>query len=110
MTNTINTSRRHFVVGSSAIATGLAIGFDFSFISEANAAMGTGTTSMAPLATPEIGVWVVVKPNDDVVVRIVRSEMKWAKARLLVWHKWLLKSLSATGRRCLMSIPLQLRA
>jgi isoquinoline 1-oxidoreductase beta subunit len=80
MTKTINTattnnSRRQFIVGSSAIAAGLAIGFDFSFISAANAAMGTGTTSMTPLATPEIGVWVVVKPNDDVVVRIVRSEM-----------------------------------
>ena len=75
MTTTINTSRRHFVVGSSAIATGLAIGFDFTFMSAANAAMGTGTTAMAPLSTPEIGVWVVVKPNDDVVVRIVRSEM-----------------------------------
>ena len=75
MTNSINTSRRQFVVGSSAIATGLAIGFDLSFMSSANAAMGTGTTSMTPLATPEIGVWVVVKPNDDVVVRIVRSEM-----------------------------------
>jgi isoquinoline 1-oxidoreductase beta subunit len=75
MTNAINTSRRHFVVGSSAIATGLAIGFDLSFMSSANAAMDTGTTSMTPLTTPEIGVWVVVKPNDDVVVRIVRSEM-----------------------------------
>ncbi|MBU3593721.1 xanthine dehydrogenase family protein molybdopterin-binding subunit [Polynucleobacter sp. 71A-WALBACH] len=74
-TATTNNSRRHFIVGSSAIATGLAIGFDLSFISSANAAMGTGTTSMAPLATPEIGVWVVVKPNDDIVVRIVRSEM-----------------------------------
>ncbi|MBU3577850.1 xanthine dehydrogenase family protein molybdopterin-binding subunit [Polynucleobacter sp. UK-Kesae-W10] len=74
-TTTINTSRRHFVVGSTAIATGLAIGFDFVFMAEANAAMGTGTTSMTPLSTPEIGVWVVVKPNDDVVVRIVRSEM-----------------------------------
>ena len=75
MTQVINTSRRQFVVGSSAIATGLAIGFDLTFMSSANAAMGTGTTSMTPLATPEIGVWVVVKPNDDVVVRIVRSEM-----------------------------------
>jgi isoquinoline 1-oxidoreductase beta subunit len=74
-TETTNNSRRHFIVGSSAIATGLAIGFDLSFISAANAAMGTGTTSMTPLATPEIGVWVVVKPNDDIVVRIVRSEM-----------------------------------
>ena len=75
MTTTINASRRHFVVGSSAIATGLAIGFDLVFMPAANAAMGTGTTSMTPLSTPEIGVWVVVKPNDDVVVRIVRSEM-----------------------------------
>jgi isoquinoline 1-oxidoreductase beta subunit len=75
MIKTTNTSRRHFVIGSSAIATGLAIGFDLSFMSAANAAMGTGTTAMTPLATPEIGVWVVVKPNDDVVVRIVRSEM-----------------------------------
>ena len=75
MTNTMNPSRRHFVVGSSAIATGLAIGFDLGFISSANAAMGTSTTSMTPLANPEIGVWVVVKPNDDVIVRIVRSEM-----------------------------------
>ena len=75
MTTTTNTSRRHFVIGSGAIATGLAIGFDFSFMSSANAAMGTGTTAMTPLATPEIGIWVVVKPNDDVVVRIVRSEM-----------------------------------
>jgi isoquinoline 1-oxidoreductase beta subunit len=47
----------------------------FSLMSSAHAAMGTGTTAMTPLATPEIGVWVVVKPNDDVVVRIVRSEM-----------------------------------
>ena len=75
MTTTTNTSRRHFIVGSSAIATGLAIGFDLSLISSANAAMGTGTTAMTPLASPEIGVWVVVKPNDDVIVRIVRSEM-----------------------------------
>ena len=75
MTTTINNSRRHFIVGSSAIAAGLAIGFDLGFVSEANAAMGTGTTSMTPLATPEIGVWVVIKPNDDVIVRIVRSEM-----------------------------------
>ena len=72
---TTNTSRRHFVIGSSAIATGLAIGFDLSIMSTANAAMGTGASAMTPLATPEIGVWVVVKPNDDVIVRIVRSEM-----------------------------------
>ena len=75
MTTTTNTSRRHFVIGSSAIAAGLAIGFDLPIVSSANAAMGTGTTAMDPLANPEIGIWVVIKPNDDVIVRIVRSEM-----------------------------------
>jgi isoquinoline 1-oxidoreductase beta subunit len=75
MTITTNTSRRHFVIGSSAIAAGLAIGFDLPIVSSANAAMGTGTTAMDPLTNPEIGIWVVVKPNDDVIVRIVRSEM-----------------------------------
>ena len=75
MTTDLNPSRRHFIVGSSAIAAGLVIGFDFPFISSAHAAMGSGTTSMAALATPEIGIWVVIKPNEDVVVRIVRSEM-----------------------------------
>ncbi|MBU3582480.1 xanthine dehydrogenase family protein molybdopterin-binding subunit [Polynucleobacter sp. 15G-AUS-farblos] len=75
MTTTTNTSRRHFVIGSSAIAAGLAIGFDLPMMSSANAAMGTGITAMDPLTNPEIGIWVVVKPNDDVIVRIVRSEM-----------------------------------
>ena len=75
MTTTTNTSRRHFVIGTSAIAAGLAIGFDLPIISSANAAMGNGVSAMDPLTNPEIGIWVVVKPNDDVIVRIVRSEM-----------------------------------
>ena len=73
--NTTNPSRRSFIVGSAAIASGIAIGFDLDFMASANAAEGSGMTSMVPLAAPEIGIWVVVKPNDDVVVRIVRSEM-----------------------------------
>jgi isoquinoline 1-oxidoreductase subunit beta len=60
-----NPSRRQFIVGSTAVSTGLAIGLQFPFISSAQ--------SVA--ATPEIGVWVVVKPDDTVVVRVVRSEM-----------------------------------
>jgi isoquinoline 1-oxidoreductase beta subunit len=60
-----NPSRRQFIVGSTAVSTGLAIGLQFPFISSAQ--------SVA--ATPEIGVWVVIKPDDTVVVRVVRSEM-----------------------------------
>jgi isoquinoline 1-oxidoreductase beta subunit len=53
-------SRRSFI-GASA---GLVVGFHIPF---AGAATAT--------ATPEINAWVVVKPDDTVVIRIARSEM-----------------------------------
>lgn len=65
----INLSRRKFLVSSGALGAGLAIGFELS------AYAGTPDHPSAPLAQPEISAWVVVKPNDDIVVRIVRSEM-----------------------------------
>ncbi len=62
-------SRRHFVQGA-AVATGsLVVGFHVPFLSAANAADAT-----IP-AAPEINAWVVVKPDDTVVIRIARSEM-----------------------------------
>lgn len=69
MTLAINNSRRNFIISSAALGTGLAIGFEFPVLA------GTPSNPSAALAQPEIGVWVVVKPNDDVVVRIVKSEM-----------------------------------
>src|SRR4051795_11218608 len=58
-------SRRAFVVGASA--AGLALGFDFPFggLPEAYAASGA----------PEINAWVVIRPDDAVVIRVARSEM-----------------------------------
>ena len=61
-----NLSRRQFIVGTTAVSTGLSLGLAFPF------AIGTAE---AALATPEIGAWVVIKPDDSVVVRVVRSEM-----------------------------------
>jgi isoquinoline 1-oxidoreductase beta subunit len=58
--------RRSFVIGSAAVGGGLAIGFDLPFGPEAAQASGSG---------PEIGIWVVIKPDDAVVIRIARSEM-----------------------------------
>ena len=56
-------NRRSFLVGSAAVAGGgLALGIDLP-------------SANAQGATPELGVWVVVKPDDSVVVRIVRAEM-----------------------------------
>ncbi len=56
-------NRRSFLVGSAAVAGGgLALGIDLP-------------SANAQGATSELGVWVVVKPDDSVVVRIVRAEM-----------------------------------
>lgn len=58
----IQVSRRFFVAGT---AGALTLGFNVPF----NDAAAQGAT------TPEINAWVVVKPDDTVVVRIARSEM-----------------------------------
>jgi isoquinoline 1-oxidoreductase beta subunit len=58
-------SRRHFIVGTTAVSSGLALGLQMSFM----------TSVQAAESSPEIGVWVVIKPDDIVVVRVVRSEM-----------------------------------
>ena len=59
-------NRRDFIGG--AAAGSLVIGFPIA------SAAATGTTA-APEATPEINAWVVVQPDDRVIIRIARSEM-----------------------------------
>jgi isoquinoline 1-oxidoreductase beta subunit len=59
-------NRRSFVVGSAAVGGGLAFGIDLPFGPKAALASGSG---------PELGIWVVVKPDDTVVIRMARSEM-----------------------------------
>jgi isoquinoline 1-oxidoreductase subunit beta len=61
-----NINRRSFVIGSTAIGGGLAIGLDLPFgAQEIHAADGS----------PEVTAWVVIRPDDTVVIRIARSEM-----------------------------------
>jgi len=58
----IKVSRRHFVVGSAALAGGgLALGLPF----------GAGAADPGV----EVTAWVVIKPDDGCVIRIARSEM-----------------------------------
>ena len=54
--------RRSFVIGTSAIGASLALGFDL-------------TPSEAADAAPEVNAWVVVNPDDMVIIRVARSEM-----------------------------------
>ena len=64
--NTTNLSRRRFLQG--AAAGSLVVGFHVPFLKSADA------QSLAATA-PEINAWVVIQPNDTVVIRIARSEM-----------------------------------
>ena len=60
-------NRRAFVVGTAAAGAGLALGFDVPF--------GGPPVVRAAEGTPEVNAWVVIRPDDTVVIRIARSEM-----------------------------------
>jgi isoquinoline 1-oxidoreductase beta subunit len=60
-------NRRAFVIGSAAVGTGLVLGLDIPF--------GGPTVVRAADGSPEVNAWVVIRPDDTVVVRIARSEM-----------------------------------
>src|SRR5262245_40069585 len=58
--------RRTFLVGSAAVGGGLALGLRLPLGPE---------VVRASDGSPEIGAWVVIRPDETVVIRIVRSEM-----------------------------------
>ncbi|MGY4291258.1 isoquinoline 1-oxidoreductase beta subunit [Bradyrhizobium sp. LM2.7] len=60
-------NRRAFVIGTAAVGAGLAIGLDIPF--------GGPAVVRAADGSPEIGAWVVVRPDDTIVIRVARSEM-----------------------------------
>lgn len=64
-----NVSRRKFLVSSAAAGGGLALGFHVPGLGDALAQNPLGTQGS------ELGAWVFIKPNEDVVIRIARSEM-----------------------------------
>ena len=55
-------NRRSFVVGTAT--AGLSLGFSVPFL-----------TATSAQGAPEVNAWVVIKPDDTVVIRIARSEM-----------------------------------
>ena len=65
-------TRRNFVVSSAAAvgSVGGIGGFALNFAFPGKAAL-----AQASGATPEVNAWVVIKPDDTVVIRVVRSEM-----------------------------------
>jgi isoquinoline 1-oxidoreductase beta subunit len=62
---TLTVSRRSFLARGAAATAGLSLGFHIPFADEAS----------AQSVTPEINAWVVIKPDETVVVRVARVEM-----------------------------------
>ncbi len=62
----VKASRRSFLVGSAAAAGGLALGFHVPLAQKARASSA---------GVPEVNAWVLIKPDETVVIRIARSEM-----------------------------------
>jgi isoquinoline 1-oxidoreductase subunit beta len=58
--------RRSFLVGTAAVGGGLALGLKVPF---------GASVVRAQDGSPEINAWVVIRPDDTVVIRIARSEM-----------------------------------
>jgi isoquinoline 1-oxidoreductase beta subunit len=67
-------SRRSFVIGAAATGGGMAIGFHLD-IPGAVAQRAATKAAKATAEIPEVNAWVLIRPNDDVIVRIARSEM-----------------------------------
>jgi isoquinoline 1-oxidoreductase subunit beta len=63
-TPTLN--RRSFVIGSTAVGAGLALGLKIPF---------GPSVVRAQDGSPEVNAWVVIRPDDTVVIRVARSEM-----------------------------------
>src|SRR6476646_4079208 len=59
-------NRRSFFIGTAAVGGGLALGIDLPF--------GHKVVRAAD-GSPEVGVWVVIRPDNTTVIRIARSEM-----------------------------------
>jgi len=65
--NSPKLNRRAFVIGSATAGAGLAFGLDLPF--------GGPSVVRAADGSPEVNAWVVIRPDDTVVIRIARSEM-----------------------------------
>ncbi|WAC74214.1 molybdopterin-dependent oxidoreductase [Roseateles sp. SL47] len=73
MSAPLDTGRRLFLQ-SSAVAGGFMLGFHVPGLA-ADAATTTAPGGSASGATPELNAWVVIQPDETVIVRIARSEM-----------------------------------
>ncbi len=66
----VDISRREFLIHTGLTGAGFVLGFSLPL---GNRALATETTATAE--PPEVNAWVVIEPDDTVIIRIARSEM-----------------------------------
>ena len=65
-TQRVDISRRRFLIGTATAGAGLSLGLYLPL---------AGSDAQAAGTTPEVNAWVVIEPDDTVIIRIARSEM-----------------------------------
>ena len=70
----VNVSRREFLIQSTAVGTGFSLGLYLPFLSSRVFA-AEGNAAKTASAVKEVDAWVVIEPDDTVIIRIARSEM-----------------------------------
>jgi isoquinoline 1-oxidoreductase beta subunit len=68
-------SRRSFIIGSAAVGSGLALGLRLPPFGPAVVRAADGS--------PEITVWVVIRPDNTTAIRVVRAEM--GQGTIMAW-------------------------
>lgn len=79
----INVSRRDFLVSSSKVGAGFSLGLYLTACSDeapdgiklSNGLTESSDVNKQTAQTPEVNAWVVIQPDDTVIIRIARSEM-----------------------------------
>jgi isoquinoline 1-oxidoreductase beta subunit len=66
----VNVSRREFLIHTSVTGAGFALGLSLPL---GNKALSATTAGFKP--APEVNAWVVIEPDNTVIIRIARSEM-----------------------------------
>jgi isoquinoline 1-oxidoreductase subunit beta len=65
-TEQLSLTRREFLIGTATVGAGFSLGFYLPFTS------GPAAAAERP---PEVNAWLVIQPDDTVIIRIARSEM-----------------------------------
>ncbi|MCF7984051.1 MAG: molybdopterin-dependent oxidoreductase [Thiohalocapsa sp.] len=71
----VKVSRREFLIRSTAAGAGFALGLHVPMLAGSAVAAEGAEGAAAEADTPEINAWVVIEPDDTVIIRIARSEM-----------------------------------